>query len=231
LGGIPSQRHEQPRSSSLTLRISAGSRARRGRWRSQRRTRWIRSVYRKFFKHIAGGRDVGDVHRRFNTKAGGKPGCERPAPHDQIVADLAKIKTKVYPLNFDDDGLKPARLLILERMLKYIPRAKYAVQAGSKGPVQQVGELVRKYEGSRLRSPGQQAGPRWTSRMRSNRPWDPVSACVARESCPIAGIERENRRTEFPRNRREARSKMTAPPPISGFLTRILRRTKSSKAP
>jgi hypothetical protein len=166
-------------------------------WRSQRRTRWIRSVYRKFFEHIAGGRDVGDVHRRFNTKAGGRPGCERPAPHDQIVADLAKIKTKVYPLNSDDDGFNPARLLILERMLKCIPRAKYAVQAGSKGLMQQVGELVRKYEGSRLRSPGQQAGPRWTSRMRPNRPWDPVSACVARESCPIAGIERKNRPTEF----------------------------------
>jgi hypothetical protein len=184
--------------------------------------------------------DVGDVHRRFNTKAGGRPGCERPAPHDQIVADLAKIKTKVYPFNFDDDGFNPARLLILESLLKRVPRAKYAVQAGSKGLMQQVGELIRKYEGSRLRSPGQQAGPRWTSRMRPNRPWDPVSACVARESCPIAGIERK--KTWFgqaaplpthgvPRNRREARSKMTDLPPISGFLTRILRRTKSSKAP
>jgi len=140
-----------------------------------------------------GGRGVGDVHRRFNTKAGKgldandllhtiKSSLDYDPEHD-----LAKIKTKVYPLNYDDDEFNPARLLILESLLKRVPRAKYAVQAGSKGLVQQVGELVRKYEGSRLRSPGQQAGPRWTSSMRPNRPWNPASACVARESCPIPG--------------------------------------------
>lgn len=45
--------------------------------------------------------------------------------------DLAKIKTRVYALNFDDDEFNPARLLILESLLKRVPQAKYAVQAGS----------------------------------------------------------------------------------------------------
>jgi homoserine O-acetyltransferase/O-succinyltransferase len=45
--------------------------------------------------------------------------------------DLARIKTKVYALNFDDDEFNPARLLILENLLKRVPQAKYAVQAGS----------------------------------------------------------------------------------------------------
>ena len=45
--------------------------------------------------------------------------------------DLARIKTKVYALNFDDDEFNPARLLILESLLKRVPQPKYAVQAGS----------------------------------------------------------------------------------------------------
>jgi homoserine O-acetyltransferase/O-succinyltransferase len=45
--------------------------------------------------------------------------------------DLAAIKTRVYALNFDDDEFNPARLLILESLLKRVPQAKYAVQAGS----------------------------------------------------------------------------------------------------
>ena len=45
--------------------------------------------------------------------------------------DLAGIKTRVYALNFDDDEFNPARLLILESLLKRVPQAKYAVQAGS----------------------------------------------------------------------------------------------------
>ena len=45
--------------------------------------------------------------------------------------DLATIKTRVYALNFDDDEFNPARLRILESLLKRVPQAKYAVQAGS----------------------------------------------------------------------------------------------------
>ena len=45
--------------------------------------------------------------------------------------DLAKIKTKVYALNFDDDEFNPARLHILENLIKRLPDAHYAIQAGS----------------------------------------------------------------------------------------------------
>jgi homoserine acetyltransferase len=45
--------------------------------------------------------------------------------------DLAKITTRVYALNFDDDEFNPARLLILENLLKRVPQAKYAEQVGS----------------------------------------------------------------------------------------------------
>ncbi|WP_210253942.1 hypothetical protein [Bradyrhizobium sp. S69] len=51
--------------------------------------------------------------------------------NDDPERDLAKIKTRVYALNFDDDEFNPARLLILESLLKRVPQAKYAVQAGS----------------------------------------------------------------------------------------------------
>jgi hypothetical protein len=39
--------------------------------------------------------------------------------------DLARIETKVYALDFDDDEFNPAQLLILESLLKHVPQAKY----------------------------------------------------------------------------------------------------------
>jgi homoserine O-acetyltransferase/O-succinyltransferase len=45
--------------------------------------------------------------------------------------NLAEIKAKVYALNFDDDEFNPARLHILESLIKRVPRASYAIQAGS----------------------------------------------------------------------------------------------------
>jgi homoserine O-acetyltransferase len=44
---------------------------------------------------------------------------------------LEKIRAKVYGLGFDDDEFNPARLGVLEKLIKRVPEGRYAIQAGS----------------------------------------------------------------------------------------------------
>jgi homoserine O-acetyltransferase len=50
-------------------------------------------------------------------------------------ADLEKIRTRVFAINFADDPINPPELGIFERTLRRVPRAKFLTMPGAPGAV------------------------------------------------------------------------------------------------